>query len=312
MLRYIAKRSLMLLTGIALILTVAFFAIYRLPGDPARMILGPRASAETVAEFQRAAGLHEPVTLQFARFSKRMITLDFGASLTNRRPVADLLKERAEQTLVLIAYSVAILILFGMCLPLLLRVARLGILDNLFRALWTGTATAPPYVLAIVTLLVLAGWLGVLPAIFDPDQLRCWIAAAFVLAAYPTALVSRLFFTALENSLNSDYAYRARALGFQERTILLREALPNSVGAPVSAAANGLAYFATGTFFVEVAFGVGGIGTLTYEAIRNKDVTVLAAVCLLFAIAISVVSAGLELGQHLLDPRLRRRNGWFA
>jgi ABC-type dipeptide/oligopeptide/nickel transport system permease component len=88
--------------------------------------------------------------------------------------------------------------------------------------------------------------------------------------------------------------------------ILIHEALVNSVTAPVSAFANGLAYFVTGTFFVEVAFGIGGLGTLTYESIRGKDVTVLAGICLIFALAVSAISALLDVVQHLLDPILRR------
>jgi peptide/nickel transport system permease protein len=108
----------------------------------------------------------------------------------------------------------------------------------------------------------------------------------------------------------SEYATRARAQGFSEGAILLREALVNALAAPVSAIANGLAYFFTGTFFVEVAFGIGGIGSLTYDAIRNKDITVLAGVCVLFAFVISAISAVLDLAQHVLSPRLRRSDEW--
>ena len=152
--------------------------------------------------------------------------------------------------------------------------------------------------------------LEVLPAVFEPGRLSCWLAAAFVLAAYPTALASRLFHDALAAAMLSEYATRARAQGFSEGAILLREALVNALAAPVSAIANGLAYFFTGTFFVEVAFGIGGIGSLTYDAIRNKDITVLAGVCVLFAFVISAISAVLDLAQHVLSPRLRRSDEW--
>jgi peptide/nickel transport system permease protein len=131
-----------------------------------------------------------------------------------------------------------------------------------------------------------------------------------VLAVYPTALTSRLFHDALKAAALSDYATRARAQEFGDAYILFREALVNALAAPLSAIANGLAYFFTGTFFVEVAFGVGGIGSLTYDAIRNKDITLLAGVCLLFAVAISVLSALLDLAQLSLNPRFRRGDVW--
>jgi peptide/nickel transport system permease protein len=311
-LRNFAKRFLMFAGGIVLILTTAFFAIYRLPGDPARMILGPRADAETIAQFRAQAGLDDSVWIQFARFSGRVARLDLGESLTYRRPVTDLIRERTGQTIRLVGYSMAIMLTFGVLVPVVLRASGLRFADDGLRAVWTGLSAAPPYVLALVTLTLLAGGLGLLPAVFEPDRLISWLAPAFVLAAYPTALVSRLFYDALESAMNSDYATRARAEGRDERTILLREAIVNALTAPVSAIANGLAYLFTGNFFVEVAFGVGGIGTLTYEAIRNKDVTVLAGVCLVFAVVISTLSTLLDLSQQLLNPRLRRSHAWEA
>jgi peptide/nickel transport system permease protein len=289
---------------------ISFFAIYRLPGDPARMILGPRASTQSIAAFRESAGLNNPVTKQFERFVARIATLDLGESLAYRRPVLALLHERMGQTLRLIGGAFMMLLFFAIVLPIGLRTVGLGFVDSGLRALWTGFSAAPPYVLALLTLTLFAGFLRVLPAVFERDRIACWIAAAFVLAAYPTALASRLFHDALASAMLSDYATRARAQGFDEAAILLREALVNALSAPVSAIANGLAYFFTGTFFVEVAFGVGGIGSLTYEAIQNKDVTVLAAVCLLFAVVISALSAVLDLAQHLLTPRLRRSHDW--
>jgi peptide/nickel transport system permease protein len=205
-----------------------------------------------------------------------------------------------------VTYAVSILLLFAIVLPLCLRAAGLGWIDDGLRTAWAGLSAAPPYVLAILTLTFLAGFLQVLPAVFDVNRPSCWAASAFVLAVYPTALTSRLFRDALLSATESEYAVRARAQGFCESYILLREVLVNALTAPVSALANGLAYFFTGTFFVEVAFGIGGIGSLTYDAIRNKDITLLAGVCLLFAVVISVVSALLDLSQLLLNPRLRR------
>jgi peptide/nickel transport system permease protein len=305
-LHYAAKRLAMLAGGLVLILLVSFCAIYRLPGDPARMILGPRASAESIAEFRAAAGLNDPVAWQLARFARNVAKFDFGESLGYRRPVASLLLERSGQTLRLVTYAVSILLLFAIALPLCLRAAGLGWVDDGLRTAWAGLSAAPPYVLAILTLTFLAGFLQVLPAVFDATRPLCWVASAFVLAVYPTALTSRLFRNALLSASESEYATRARAQGFGEAYILFREALVNALTAPVSALANGLAYFFTGTFFVEVAFGIGGIGSLTYDAIRNKDITLLAGVCVLFAVAISVLSALLDLGQLLLNPKFRR------
>ena len=138
LLRYVVKRLLMLLGGLALILFISFFAIYRLPGDPARMILGPRASAESIAEFRALNGLNDPVLTQFARFSWKVAALDLGESLNYRRPVIDLLNERSSQTLKLIGYAFSVLVVFAIVLPLCLRAAGLTAADNLIRSIWAG------------------------------------------------------------------------------------------------------------------------------------------------------------------------------
>jgi len=310
--KYLLSRLALFVASILLILVVAFFVVYRLPGDPARMILGPRADAETVQRFRTQAGLDRPIWLQFGGFATRSLRLDFGDSLIQRRPVIQLIRERAGYTLKLVAYALAILVWFAILLPLALSSMGLHSADRVVRSLWGAAAAAPPYVLALITLVVMAGFLRWLPAVFEPDRFICWLFPSAVLAVYPTSLVSRLFANALERAMTSDYAVRARAQGFPDRVILLKEAVINAATAPVSALANGLAYFVTGTFFVEAAFGIGGLGTLTYDSIRNKDVTVLASICLLFAFVVSAVSAVLDLSQHLMDPRLRRSHEWIA
>ena len=205
------------------------------------MILGPRADAQTVERFRESAGLNSSIFVQFERFLSRSLKLDFGDSLIQRRPVMDLIRERSRYTVELILSAIGTLFLFGILIPLSLLALRLGWADATIRAFWTTLAAAPAYVLSLVTLTLFAGLLQWIPAIFEPSRVICWIAPALTLAVYPTSLVSRLFRNALESSLNSDYAFRARAQGFSEPVILIREALVNSVTAPISAFANGLA-----------------------------------------------------------------------
>lgn len=308
--QYLLSRFALLVGGVLLIVTTSFAVIYLLPGDPARMILGPRASTDTIVQFRRNAGLDQSVGRQYLTFVERLARLDLGESLVHRRPVIEVMRERLGRTFTLIGVALGVMLFFALIVPLFLRAGGLHRLDGLIRQLWIGLAAAPPYVLALLTLMLFAGRWALLPAVFAPDRWRCWLAAGVVLAVYPTALVSRLFASAVNLEMGSDYALRARAQGFQDSTILFREALINASSAPLSAIANGLAYFFTGTFFVEVAFGIGGLGSLTYDAVRNKDLTVIAGVCLFFAMVISLLSFALDLAHHALVPRLRRSHGW--
>jgi len=286
-----------------LIVTVAFFCTYKLPGDPARMILGQKATPEAIENFRHQTGLDQPVVVQYTRFVRRAITLDLGESLVQRRPVADLIRERAGQTLILILISLLFLVLCGLAVPISLRLVEWQLPPKIYSSLWTFLAIAPPYVLSILALLGFAGWLRWVPVNFDGTRPAAWILPALVLAAYPIAVIIRLLSDQIESVLGSPFVRTARAFGYSEPQVLLRFALPNAITPATAAFANGVAFFVTGTFFVEVVFGIGGLGTLAYEAVRNKDVSVLVGVSIVFAGAICSISAVLQLLLVALDPR---------
>ncbi len=286
-----------------LIVTVAFFCAYKLPGDPARMILGQKATPEAIENFRHQTGLDQPIAVQYSRFVRRALTLELGESLVQRRPVAELISERAGQTLTLILISLFFLALCGLALPVCLRLIEWQLPQKVYRSLWTFLAIAPPYVLSILALLGFASWLKWIPVSFDGTRPSAWIVPALVLAAYPIAVIIRLLSDQIENVLGSPFVRTARAFGYSEPQVLLRFALPNAITPAMAAFANGVAFFVTGTFFVEVVFGIGGLGTLAYEAVRNKDVSVLVGVSIVFAGSICSISAVLQLLLAVLDPR---------
>jgi ABC-type dipeptide/oligopeptide/nickel transport system permease component len=264
-------------------------------------------TAAFVCAFRRTAGLDQPIATQYARFVTRAARLDLGDSLVQRRPVTSLLRERGYQTLTLLAVASALLVSFGIIVPVLLQLSKVSIVRESYAALWTLAAVAPPYVLSIVALLLVAVRLSLVPVTFEPARASAWILPAAVLAAYPIAVTIRLLNEQSAHALQSPYVTTARALGYPERDVLLRFALPNALTPAMAAIANGLAFFVTGSFFVEVVFGIGGWGTLAYEAVRNKDIAVLVGVTIIFGTAICLVSALLQLALLALDPRATAR-----
>lgn len=303
--RTLIARTLLAATSLWLIVTVGFVCVYKLPGDPARMVLGRQASLEALQEFRAKAGLDEPLWRQYARFLDRTVHLDFGNSLLYRRPVIDLIHERMIMTAKLVSFSLVAVVIIAFVLPLLLRLLSADRCSQWLSGTSMVIGVAPPYVLGVVILTLLAGQLGWVSPIFEPGKVAAWILPSLVLAAYPTTITMRLFENQLAHELGQQYVVRARAMGFRSGPILLREVVPNAMTAALASLANGLAAFITGTFFVEVIFGISGLGRLTYEAIANKDIALLAALCIVFAFAITAVSNILYLAQLLIDPRLR-------
>ena len=295
----------MALVGVWLIATVAFGCLFLLPGEPARMALGRQASSEAVAQFREQAGLDLPLPVQYGRYLKSLAKADFGRSLAHRRPVADLLRERAGSTFRLACLATLVVALLSFALPLLQRLLGLQRLLRATHSVLAWLAACPSYLLGVVAVLLASGMLGWAPVVFDASSPSAWILPTLVLAAYPTALVMRLFDDNLTRELRRPYCRRARTAGFSEARILLAEATPNAAPVALGGLANSMAYFVTGSFFVEAVFDIPGLGRLAQESIGSKDIPVLAPLCLAFAVALTAVSIVLDIAQSVLDPKIR-------
>ncbi|MGH8549682.1 MAG: hypothetical protein ACRERU_13990, partial [Methylococcales bacterium] len=124
--RAVWPRLAKLFGALWLIISLTFFAVYALPGDPARLVLGQRAMLETLAAFRQSAGLNDSLAVQYLRFLAKTAELEFGDSLVQRRPVIDLIAERAPQTLMLVSAAVAVVALFSFAAPLFVELAERG------------------------------------------------------------------------------------------------------------------------------------------------------------------------------------------
>jgi len=252
--------------------------------------------------------LDAPLTIQYGGFLARTLRGDFGESLAQRRPVAALVQERAGATELLVAFSLAFMAVISIGVPILLALAGKPSWTSALDRSLTFFAVAPSYVLGVVAVGLFSGILGWVPAVFDGTRFRCWVLPVFVLSVYPASLLARVFHRALQRNSHSLSVKRARALGFSKSDVFWYEILRVSLSAPLATLVQGIAFFVTGTFFVESVFGIAGLGGLAYEAVRDKDVALLVPLCLLFGTVVSLLSVGLDIGLRLADPRSRRHH----
>jgi peptide/nickel transport system permease protein len=300
----IIRRAASAFVSLWAILTIAYACLYLVPGDPGRIILGPQASAQTVLEFRRTEGLDQPWTNQYLRYAARTARLDFGHSFSQRRPVTDLLVERAGASLSLTLIAALLSITGGVLLPLVLKSAHYDKLLSVTANAFQLAAFIPPYVLAIGALLLFAFQLHWASIMFASNQLSSWIVAATVLAAYPVALLLQVFVGRLNYEQKRPYARRALAQGFSGSHQLWREVLPNALPTALAVFTNNLAFFVTGAFFVEIIFGIPGLGRLAQQAIEQKDIPVLSGVCITIAVFVLLLSFGLDIASRFLSPRV--------
>lgn len=316
--RYVLKRLAQMVPTF-LGITVLTFAIAHLaPGDPLQ--LDPESS-RALAVSARALPPSEPLPVQYLRWLARVVTFDFGRSLSDQRPVTEKVKEAMPRTL-LLAFA-ALLLAYGLAIPLgVYQAARPRAL--LSRALSTFLFIAysvPVFWVAVMLLLFLAGSRGVDLFPFEglhsqgsgelgPVRYALDVAWHLVLPviclSYSTlAVVSRQVRASMTAALAQDYVKAARARGIGRRSILYRHALRNSLLPVITLLSMSLPYLIGGSIVIERAFGIPGMGSLAFEAIGARDYPVVMAVATLSAVITMVAVLCADLLYAAVDPRIR-------
>lgn len=288
-----------------LILTVAIFlGIHALPGDPARLIAGPRATQSVIHALHLKMGLDEPLAQQYWRFLTDALTGNFGISLQDGRPVTTVIAERLPYTLALggIAYSLALIAGVGAGI---LAAARPGsIFDWVFSAAALLCASLASFWVALLAMEVFSvrlGWLPLLGAGSWPH----YVMPVCVLALTPFALILRMTKTSMSDILRQDYISMAYAKGLGTMPVLLRHALRNALVPVVTVAAMNFGTLIGGAVVTETVFDWPGVGRLLVDSVRYRDYPVIQGIALLSVCG--VLGANLVAGLIIqrLDPRQR-------
>ena len=303
-----------LLATVALLLALSFivFALLQLtPGDPARNLLGPRASSpEALAEIRDQYNLNEPFFRQYLLWLGGVVQGDFGDSIRSDEPVTTLLASRVLLTMQLAVYAFVLTLLVAVPLGIAAAWRAGGAID---RGVTTGAIVgvgAPSYAVGLVLLYVFGVKLDVFPIYGSGDGGldRMWHLSlpAVTLAIGLGALVFKLTRTAVLAELDQDYVAFAQSRGLsrhQIRSMVLR----NAMLPIVTSLGLVFAFLFGGTILVEVTFALQGIGSLLASAVTFKDIPVVQAITLLTAAVIALTALAVDLFSFAADPRVRRR-----
>ena len=300
--------------GVTLLL--ASFLVYALtvvvPGDPALAVFRARFGdaapplAEQIEAIRREARFDRPLVEQYAVWLAGAVTGDLGQSFTRKRPVWSLVAERLPVTLTLTLG--ALLLALVLAIPAGIVFARQGWWTRAgLGATQLGIST-PDYFLALVLMLVLAVHLRLFP-VAGWGTPAAFVLPAATLAFRPWSTFTRLIMAGLDQAMRSDWARTGRAKGLDERTLLLRHALPHTL-LPVVALVGVAASGALGAGLVaEVIFAIPGLGRLLYEAIGERDIPLIQG-CLLVQVSLAVTAnAAADAAMRWLNPTLRRNRG---
>lgn len=302
--------------GIALLFIVSlviFGATELLPGDLANELLGQSATPETLAALREQLGLNDPAPVRYWNWLTGALTGDFGVSLANGRPIADLIGARLGNTVFLALYAAALSVPISLILGILAALWRNSIFDRTANAGALTAISFPEFFVAYILVLWLAQT-GLFPSMvrINPtttfgDRLYMTFLPALTLMLVVTAHMMRMTRAAIINLMASPYIEMASLKGMSPLRIVFRHALPNALAPIINVIALNLAYLITGVVVVEVVFVYPGLGQLMVDAVSNRDIAVVQAVALIFAAAYVALNLLADVLSTITNPRLMHR-----
>ena len=307
-----------LITLIALSFVV--FGSVHLTGDPARFLLPISAEHdESVYEAQKAAyGLDKPFIVQYWNFLTKAVRLDFGNSFTARRPVKEILLERIPATVHLAVTATIFAIGVGVPLGIISAVKRDTILDKVCKTFAVFGMAAPQFWVAIMLIIVFAGYWGWLPAFGRgdttgwflswseiPDMVAHLVLPAFVLALAIIAAIMRLARSAMLEVLDSDYVKFAQVKGMSDRVVIWKHAARNALIPVITFGGISLAGLLNGSVVVEVVFAWPGVGLMLLEGVLSNNFPQVEGAIMVSGAAYILTALIVDILYGYADPRVR-------
>jgi peptide/nickel transport system permease protein len=283
--------------------------VVAIPADPAKTMLGPRATEESLARVTEHYCFGESIPVQYGCWLDNLAHGDLGDSYRTRRPVTELLGRRVWPTLQLALGAITLQLLFGVPLGILAAIRKRRWQDR--AVTWFGllAQSAPPFVVGTVLLYVVAYRWELLPlggyGEGGLDRLAHLVLPSATLALAGIAYYARITRTELVETLAQDYVRTARSKGLSEPAVIGRHALRPALPSLVTLVGLDLGILAGGAVVTESVFAWPGLGREMLQAILDVDLPVILGVVLVTAIAVVIANLVVDVIHVWLDPRLR-------
>jgi peptide/nickel transport system permease protein len=311
MARFLLRRALTSLLILGLAVSLLFCIVHMVPGDPASVMLGPRATPELKAEIGQRMGLDRPLPAQLGRFFAGVAAGDLGVDPFSGRRVSDIVFEQLPHTVALVLAAIGAASLFGIALGCFSAIRRGSWLDRLTAVLSVAFIAVPSFVVALYLLLWLAVKWRWFPAIGAgapgdlADQAWHLVLPATALGLGWVGYVARLVRASMLEVMEENHVRTARAFGLPERTIIVHYALRIALLPTVTILGLGIGSLLSGALFAEIVFSRPGIGKLLYEAVLNRNYPIVMGAVLVTTGFFVISTLASDTVNALLDPRLR-------
>lgn len=304
MIRYISRRLLYLIPTVFGVVTLVFFFIHLIPGDPVEVMLGETAETADKEALRDNLGLNDPLPTQYGNFLGGLVRGNLGDSFFYRKPVREVLLERVGPTVELSLAAMLVALLIAIPIGVMAAVKQYGAFDNISMLAALVGVSMPNFWLGPLLI-----WLFSLHIEWFPvggrEGLSSLVLPAITLGTALAAILSRMTRASVLEILNEDFVRTARAKGLPERTVLFKHVLRNALIPVVTIAGLQLGALLSGAIITENVFAWPGLGTLFIDALQCRDYPVVQGCVLFFSLGYVVVNLLVDLVYAVVDPRIR-------
>ncbi len=303
--KYILRRILIAFPLILAVTTVVFVMLrVALPGDPAKLMAGDRATPELIEQIRHNLGLDRPVFEQYLIFLRNFSQGDLGRSVKFREPVAGVIAKAFPFTVKLTLVSVTVGTVIGLAIGIITAVYQRSWIDNFGIVVAVFFYSIPTFFLGLLLILIFAVALRILP-VQGAGTWQHFVLPVTTLAVGQSALIARLTRSSMIEVLSTDYVRTARSKGLNRRHVLIRHALQNTLIPIITVVGLSVGGLLGGAVITESIFGLPGVGRLAIDAISNRDYPMIQGAVILVAASFVFVNLIVDIIYAFVDPRIR-------
>ena len=331
MFAYIIRRIMIMIPTLLGVTIIVFLMLHATPGDPAELLLGERATENSLQQLREHLGLNEPLYVQYGMFMGRLLRGDLGETIWTRQKVWTEVKQRFPATIELSLVALFISCVAGMILGIISATKQYSVFDYVSMVGALAGVSMPIFWLGLVFMLIFSLNLGWLPLsgrlsigvdldivtnfyILDAVISRNWpafkdavwhiIMPAVTLSTIPTAIVARMTRSAMLDVLRQDYIKTAKAKGLSQLKVIFKHALRNAMIPVVTTIGLQFGVLLGGAILTETIFAWPGVGKWMYDAVMQRDYMVIQGGTLLIAGLFVVINLFVDVLYAVINPRI--------
>lgn len=303
---YLLRKLVYAIVVLLGVIVLTFFM--RPPGDPARVMLGQRADAESIAALREKLGLDQPIPVQIGYYVVRLFEGDMGTSIATNHDVFETLTDRFPATALLAVSSMLIATILGIIFGVVAAWKANTWIDTTVMSVSLLGISLPAFVVALFFVLIFGVKLEWFPnSGYITGGWEHLVLPMTTLAIRPLSIIARVTRSSMLDVLGQDYVRTARAKGLGATQVFMKHALRNALNPVVTTVSAWFAGLLAGTYFIEFVFNWPGIGLVVFNGIEKLDYPIIQGVVLFSAVIFVVVNTLADLLYGFIDPKVRLR-----